>query len=214
MYRLSKLGVIGVKEMKIFTLNIFYMIMPKKLSWPPRSVMIDFQNPKYYLHSIWRMVRCNIIYFGRWESDFKITFFYRTALDDSEGSRPEMFLGKGVLKICHKFTRKHPYRSAISKKLQSDFIKVTLQHRCSLVNLLNIFRTSFYKNNYEGLLLQRNQFISDWFQGYWRYHHCKILRLNQVLLLCIRRYFGNKTGNRHQSESIARRCSALSLKIS
>ena len=153
MYRLSKLGVIGVTEMKIFTLNIFYMNMPKKLSWPPRSVMIDFQNPKYYLHSIWRMVRCNIMYFGRWESDFKITFFYRTALDDSEGSRPEMFLGKGVLKICHKFTRKHPYRSAISKKLQSDFIKVTLQHGCSLVNLLNIFRTSFYKNTYEGLLL-------------------------------------------------------------
>ena len=31
--------------------------------------------------------------------------------------RPEVFLGKGVLKICSKFTGEHPCRSAISIKL-------------------------------------------------------------------------------------------------
>ena len=37
-------------------------------------------------------------------------------------SHPEVFLTKGVLKICSKFTGEHPYRSAISIKLQSNFI--------------------------------------------------------------------------------------------
>ena len=36
-------------------------------------------------------------------------------------SRPEVFLRKGVLKICSKFTGEHPYRSVISIKLQSNW---------------------------------------------------------------------------------------------
>ena len=36
-------------------------------------------------------------------------------------SRPEVFIGKGVLKICSIFTEEHPYRSAILIKLQSNF---------------------------------------------------------------------------------------------
>ena len=44
-----------------------------------------------------------------------------------------MFLGKGVLKIFSKFTGEHPCRSAISIKLQSNFIKITLRHWCSPV---------------------------------------------------------------------------------
>ena len=32
-------------------------------------------------------------------------------------NRPEVFLGKSVLKICSKFTREHPCRSVISIKL-------------------------------------------------------------------------------------------------
>ena len=41
---------------------------------------------------------------------------------------PEVFLGKSVLKICSKFTGEHPYRSVISVKLPSNFIKITLWH--------------------------------------------------------------------------------------
>ena len=59
------------------------------------------------------------------------------------GSRPEVFLRKGVLKICRKFTGEHPCRSVISIKLQSNFIEITLRHGCFPVNLLHIFRTSF-----------------------------------------------------------------------
>ena len=43
-------------------------------------------------------------------------------------SHPEVFLEKGVLKICSKFTGEHPCRSAISMKLQSKFIEIALQH--------------------------------------------------------------------------------------
>ena len=32
-------------------------------------------------------------------------------------------------------------------------IEITLRHRCSLVNLLHIFRTPFYKNTSGGLFL-------------------------------------------------------------
>ena len=55
-------------------------------------------------------------------------------------SAPEVFLGKGVLKIYSKFTVEHPCRSVISIKLLCNFIEITLRHGCSPVNLLHIFR--------------------------------------------------------------------------
>ena len=67
----------------------------------------------------------------------------------------EVFLGKGLLKICSKFTGEHrSCSSAISVKLQSNFLEITLRHGCSPVNLLHVFRTSFRKNTFEGLLLK------------------------------------------------------------
>ena len=63
-----------------------------------------------------------------------------------------MFLRKGVPKICDKCTVEHPCRSAISIKLESNFIEITFRHRCSPGNLPHIFRTSFYKNTYGGVL--------------------------------------------------------------
>ena len=68
-------------------------------------------------------------------------------------SHPEEFLGKGVLKICRKVTREQPYWSAISIKLQSNFIEIPLRHGSSPVNLLHIFRTPYLKSTSEWLLL-------------------------------------------------------------
>ena len=62
---------------------------------------------------------------------------------------------KYVLKVCSKFTGEHSCKSVISINLQSNFIKITLQHECSPVTLLHNFRTPFYKNTSE-----------DWF---WRF---------------------------------------------
>ena len=64
-----------------------------------------------------------------------------------------MFLRKGVLKICSKFTRKRPCRNVISIMLLCSFIENTLQHGCSPVNLLHIFRTLSLKNTLTRLLL-------------------------------------------------------------
>ena len=75
----------------------------------------------------------------------------------ARSSRPEVFLGKGVLKICSKFTGEHPCQSAISIKLQSNFFEIALRHGCSPANLLHIFRTPFPKNTSGRLLLEKAQ---------------------------------------------------------
>ena len=43
----------------------------------------------------------------------------------------EVFLGKASLKICSKFTGKHPCQSVILIKLLCNFIEITLQYGCS-----------------------------------------------------------------------------------
>ena len=65
-----------------------------------------------------------------------------------------MFLGNGVLKICSKFTGEHPCQSVIS-------IEIAFWHVCSPVNLLHVFRTSFYKNT-SGRLLMRMFSFAKW----------------------------------------------------
>ena len=82
-------------------------------------------------------------------------------LPQLRSSPPEVFLGKGILKICSKFTGEHPHQSVILIKLQSSFLEITLRHECSPVNLLHIFRTTFYKNNSWGLLLKYTKFLHD-----------------------------------------------------
>ena len=73
----------------------------------------------------------------------------------NRNSRPGVFLGKGVLKICSKFTGEHPCQSAISIKLWRNLIEITHWHGCSAVNLLHIFRTPFLKNPSGRMLLSR-----------------------------------------------------------
>ena len=69
---------------------------------------------------------------------------YETKVNRS--SRPELFIGKGVLKICCKVTGEHTCQSAISIKLLCNFIEITLWHGYSSVKLLHVFRTSLPKN--------------------------------------------------------------------
>ena len=75
---------------------------------------------------------------------------------------PEVLLGKGLLKICSKFTGEHPCRSMTSIKLLCNFIEIVLRHGFSPVNLLHIFRTPF-PNNLSGgplLIFFRGYFLS------------------------------------------------------
>ena len=66
-----------------------------------------------------------------------------TVKDIGLKAAPEVFFGKGVLKMRRKFTGKCSCQNAISIKMQNNFIKITFRHDCSPLNLLNIFRTFF-----------------------------------------------------------------------
>ena len=76
-------------------------------------------------------------------AQFLSIFFQATYF---RSSHPEVFLGKGVLKIYSKFSGEHSYQSAISI--------ITLWHGCSPVDLLHIFRRPFYKKFYDEKMLQ------------------------------------------------------------
>ena len=67
--------------------------------------------------------------------------------------RPQVFLEKGFLKICSKFTG-------------NNFIKITLQHGCSPVNLLHIFGTPFLRTPLGGCF----KFLSTHFYRKWVKH--------------------------------------------
>ena len=77
------------------------------------------------------------------------------------GSPPEFCLGKGILKICSKFTGEYPCRSVILIKLLLNFIEIVLWYGCSPVNLLHIFRTPFPRNT-SGELLLPGLFLVKW----------------------------------------------------
>ena len=81
---------------------------------------------------------------------FALVFLFKKLF---RSSQTEVFLRKGLLKICSKFTGEHPCQSVIPIKLQSNFIEITLRHGCSTVNLLHIFRTPFPRNTCGWLLL-------------------------------------------------------------
>ena len=82
---------------------------------------------------------------------------------------PDVLLGKGVLKICSKFTGEQPCQSVISITLLWNFIEITFWHEYSSVNLLYIFRTPFPKNTSgeRGLLLYLN--FQDYFEKFFHY---------------------------------------------
>ena len=74
-------------------------------------------------------------------------------------SPPGVFLRKGCLKICSKFTGEHPCQILISVTLQRSFIEITLWRRCSPVNLLHIFRTPFLGTSISGCFCINEQTI-------------------------------------------------------
>ena len=80
---------------------------------------------------------------------------FRMEVDPPEdrSNRLEVFLEKGVLKICSRFAGKHPCRSVILIKLLCNFIEIALRYGCSPVNLLHIFRTPFLKKTSGRLVL-------------------------------------------------------------
>ena len=107
---------------------------------------------------------------------------YRT-LSIIRSSSPKVFIGKGVLKICSRFTGEHPCWSVISIKLQSNIIQITLRHGCSPVNLQPFFRIPFYKNTSGGVLL--NHVWCSFLRKWVNFKSCLLQKKFHHNLLCI-----------------------------
>ena len=107
----------------------------------------------YGLANIRLFQKCN----GKYQNHFSCTKI-STRFDNQgkkyRGSHSGVFLRKGVMEICSKFTGENPCRSAISIKQQGNSVEITLWHECSPVNLLHIFRTPFPRNTFDWLLLE------------------------------------------------------------
>ena len=126
-------------HLEIFPLHIFRSSItynPEQNIWNKQKVRIGLKLER--ITKLWYLLLCNL-----W---LLLSFF-------SGSSRPEVFLGRGVLKICSKFTGEYPCRSMIPIKLLCNFIEITLWHGCSSVYLLHVFRTPFLKNTFGRLLL-------------------------------------------------------------
>ena len=117
----------------IFCCMAFQIFLLKRLRYAPSRLSISQYIPLRHLLS------------------FGLECFY---ILWKRSSHTEMFLEKLVLKICSKFTGEHPCWSVISIKLQRNFIEIILQHGCSPVNLLHIFRTPFTTNTSGRVLLK------------------------------------------------------------
>ena len=131
-----------------------------------------FNGKLHFLHSVNTCSSDDLSFLGSCQT-LVIELFVETVFSFYRGSRPAVFLGKGVIrKICSKFTRKHPCRSAISIMLQSKSIEITLRHGCFPANLLQILRTSFPKNTSRRLILL---LVVNYF---WKKIHFRCLIMN------------------------------------
>ena len=106
------------------------------------------KSSTYKLH-VWFT---KVIFFNQKQSIARAEYFVILPQKIIRSSHPEAFLRKAVLSIYSKFTREHPFRSAISIKLLCNFFEIAFRHGCSPVNVLHIFKTSFLKNTSEELL--------------------------------------------------------------
>ena len=111
-----------------------------------------FANAKKCFDKLW-LKDCLIELYNLGYSPSTIRNLYETNKTLYRSSRPEVFLKKGVLKICSKFIGEHSCRSVISIKLLCIFIKITLRHGCSPLYLLHIFRRPLRWNTSGWLLL-------------------------------------------------------------
>ena len=82
--------------------------------WPTHLRNGLLTHSPIYLWFIWYIIPAHIFYLYLKD----ILFF-----GDFRSNHPEVFWGKGVLKICSKFIGEHPCRNAISIKLLATLLK-------------------------------------------------------------------------------------------
>ena len=99
-------------------------------------------------------------------------------------SPPEVFLEKGCLKICSKFTGEHPCRIVISIELLCYFIQVALRHGCSHRNFCIFSEHIFLKTHIEGYFCSyedlRSIIYNRFIMQLWYQHLAAIVEITQI----------------------------------
>ena len=95
------------------------------------------------------------------------TYIISTVITKFQKQSSEVFLGKGFLKTCSKFTREHACRSVISIKLQSKFIEITLRHGCSPVNLLHLSEYLFLWTAVDSCFWSLKKYLSLFYRWFY-----------------------------------------------
>ena len=108
-------------------------MIDRKQLW--KVMKINNRAHKMFINKLYEITKTNK------DACFGLLSEHQRLFQILRSNHAEVYLEKGSLIICSKFTGEH------------RFIEITLQHRCSPVNLLHIFRTSFLKNTSRRLLL-------------------------------------------------------------
>ena len=136
-------------------------IVAKIFVWQVQNVVTGCQLLPYIYSCLFlyqpNFVKLQCLYLGTSRTVIVVMIKDRYKIRILRSSLPEVFFGKGVMKLCNKFTGEFPYRGVISIKLLRNFIEIALRYGCYPVNLLHIFRTSFYKNTSGRLLLSTKE---------------------------------------------------------
>ena len=136
-------------------------IVAKFFVWQVQNVVTGCQLLPYIYFCLLlyqpNFVKLQYLYLGTSRTVIVVMIKDRYKIRILRSSLPEVFFGKGVMKLCNKFTGEFPYRCVISIKLLCNFIEIALRYGCYPVNLLHIFRTSFYKNTSGRLLLSTKE---------------------------------------------------------
>ena len=101
----------------------------KKWSFPLRISSVNLTKSAgncRFGHIYWRNPWWKTSFFVQWNTWNKVKKSSRKVWHLQKSTRPEVFLEKGVLKICNKFTGEHPYLQRASM-MKYDFNKVTKQ---------------------------------------------------------------------------------------
>ena len=146
--------------------NLYYRI--NNLTFPvgslsmPQSAIFKFWDLDTNEHLILNhllLILKMYIYNTRTTSQLNIVnlLIYIKDIKDTENrSIPlELYLGKGVLKVCSKCSGEHPCRCMISIKLLCNYIEIALWHGCSPINLLHFSGQLFLRTSLEDCFCEK-----------------------------------------------------------
>ena len=111
----------GIFEIFLTHFLLYLFVIPLPVFFFYTLILVIYLM--YYVKYIWlytTVILCDVFLI---RNKVSIVSPWMAQLQSFRSSHPELFLGKGVLKICSKFTGEHSCRYAISIKLLTTLLK-------------------------------------------------------------------------------------------